>query len=69
MYSLRDDSYFVDEIDDTTGSKWAHLAPNSSYRFTNDEVKQSFTLTRSIIRFEDRKNRWRYISGNEMELN
>ncbi|MFB9758724.1 sensor histidine kinase [Ectobacillus funiculus] len=55
VYSLRDDSYFVDEIDDTTGSKWAHLAPNSSYRFTNDEVKQSFTLTRSIIRFEDRK--------------
>jgi two-component system sensor histidine kinase YesM len=65
VYSIKDDNYLVNEISNDSNSKWDHLARTSHYVFESNKGEQSFSLTRSIVRFEDRK----IVGGISLEIN
>ncbi|WP_180960362.1 cache domain-containing sensor histidine kinase [Neobacillus cucumis] len=55
VYSLTEEDFKVSKITNPKGTKWAKLGVNPHYIFENGDSKQNFSLTRSIIRFDDRK--------------
>lgn len=65
VYSLTAEDFKVSKITNLSGTNWAKLGVNPHYIFESKDSKQSFTLTRSIIRFEDRK----IVGGVSIDVN
>ncbi|ULT58931.1 sensor histidine kinase [Neobacillus drentensis] len=65
VYSLTAEDFKVSKIANLSGTNWAKLGVNPHYIFDSKNSKQSFSLTRSIIRFEDRK----IVGGVSIDVN
>ena len=65
VYSLTAEDFKVSKIANLSGTNWAKLGVNPHYIFESKDSKQSFSLTRSIIRFEDRK----IVGGVSIDVN
>ncbi|WP_168714410.1 cache domain-containing sensor histidine kinase [Niallia nealsonii] len=65
VYSLLDSEFRVFRLQTIKETNWDKLGVNPNYIFNNGKTKQNFTLTRSIIRFEDRK----IVGGISIDIN
>jgi two-component system sensor histidine kinase YesM len=65
VYSLQDNDFKVSKIANTNGTKWGELGNKPQYTFDSRHPKQTFSLTRSIIKFENRK----IIGGISLDIN
>ncbi|MBT2654693.1 sensor histidine kinase [Bacillus sp. ISL-18] len=65
VYSLTAEDFKVSKIVNLSETNWAKLGVNPHYIFESKDSKQSFSLTRSIIRFEDRK----IVGGVSIDVN
>jgi two-component system, sensor histidine kinase YesM len=55
VYTLKDDEFLLSNLSNTNGTNWGELRVSPQYVFNSGLPQQNFSLTRSIIRFEDRE--------------
>ncbi|MCM2531241.1 sensor histidine kinase [Neobacillus pocheonensis] len=65
IYSLKDDDFKVSKLSSKNGANWSNLRRSPYYSFESSPPNQGFTLTRSIIRFENRK----IVGGISLDVN
>lgn len=65
VYTLKDDEFLLSNLSNTTGTNWEKLRVSPQYVFNSRLPQQNFSLTRSIIRFEDRE----IVGGISFDIN
>ncbi|MEH7375020.1 sensor histidine kinase [Neobacillus drentensis] len=65
VYSLKEADFKVSKINQLNGTAWSNLGVRPNYSFESKLPNQGFSLTRSIIRFENRK----IVGGISLEMN
>ncbi|WP_342041789.1 cache domain-containing sensor histidine kinase [Bacillus sp. OTU2372] len=65
VYSITEEDFKVSKIANLKGTNWTKLGVNPHYLFDSGGPEQNFSLTRSIIRFEDRK----IVGGVSIDVN
>ncbi|PGV52242.1 sensor histidine kinase [Bacillus sp. AFS037270] len=65
VYSITEEDFKVSKIANLKGTNWTKLGVNPHYIFDSGGPEQNFSLTRSIIRFEDRK----MVGGVSIDVN
>lgn len=65
LYMLKDDEFQLSRISTTNGTHWEKLRVSPHYVFNSGLPQQNFSLTRSIIRFEDRE----IVGGISFDIN
>jgi two-component system, sensor histidine kinase YesM len=65
VYSIKDADIKISKIDKLKGSTWSNLGVRPHYSFESRLPNQGFSLTRSIMRFEDRK----IVGGVSLDIN
>ncbi|PGY15139.1 histidine kinase [Bacillus sp. AFS031507] len=65
VYSLKEADFKVSKINQLNGTAWSNLGVRPNYSFESTLPNQGFSLTRSIIRFENRK----IVGGISLEMN
>ncbi|MEH7117633.1 sensor histidine kinase [Neobacillus vireti] len=65
VYSLTEEDFKVSKLSNPKGTNWDQLGVNPHYIFESKASNQNFSLTRSIIRFEDRK----IVGGVSIDVN
>ncbi|TWE08603.1 two-component system sensor histidine kinase YesM [Neobacillus bataviensis] len=65
VYSITEEDFKVSKIANLKGTNWTKLGVNPHYIFDSGGPEQNFSLTRSIIRFEDRK----IVGGVSIDVN
>ncbi|MBT2728945.1 sensor histidine kinase [Bacillus sp. ISL-75] len=65
VYSIKEADFKVSKINQLNGTAWSNLGVRPNYSFESKLPNQGFSLTRSIIRFENRK----IVGGISLEMN
>ncbi|MFP5108776.1 sensor histidine kinase [Neobacillus sp. C211] len=65
VYSIKEADFKVSKINQLNGTTWSNLGVRPNYSFESKLPNQGFSLTRSIIRFENRK----IVGGISLEMN
>lgn len=65
VYSIKEADFKVSKINQLNGTAWSNLGVRPNYSFESKLPNQGFSLTRSIIRFENRE----IVGGISLEMN
>jgi two-component system, sensor histidine kinase YesM len=65
VYSIKEADFKVSKINQLNGTTWSNLGVRPNYSFESKLPNQGFSLTRSIIRFENRE----IVGGISLEMN
>lgn len=65
VYMLKEDEFLLSSISNVKGTNWGELRVSPHYVFNSGLPQQNFSLTRSIIRFEDRE----IVGGISIDIN
>ncbi|MGF6947909.1 two-component system sensor histidine kinase YesM [Neobacillus sp. B4I6] len=65
VYSVKEADFKVSKINQLNGTTWSNLGVRPNYSFESKLLNQGFSLTRSIIRFENRE----IVGGISLEMN
>jgi two-component system, sensor histidine kinase YesM len=65
VYMLKEDEFLLTNISNAKGTNWGELKVSPHYVFNSGLPQQNFSLTRSIIQFEDRE----IVGGISFDIN